>query len=126
MVDIEKQISFWREGAREDWTVARELLERGRTRHSLFFAHLALEKALKGLFCRATRDLAPRTHNLVRLAEATQLDLEESQLDVFAEMNAFAIEGRYPETLALPPDASEVRGYWERAEEVFEWLMNQL
>ena len=69
MIDIEKHVDFWREGAREDWAVALELVNKERTRHGLFFAHLALEKALKALVCQKTRDLAPRTHNLVRLAE---------------------------------------------------------
>ena len=49
MIDIQAQIAFWRVGAREDWTVALELVERGRTRHGLSFAHLAIEKALKSL-----------------------------------------------------------------------------
>jgi len=43
--------------------------EKNRIRHGLFLANLALEKALKALVCKATRDLAPRIHNLVRLAE---------------------------------------------------------
>jgi len=47
MVDISKQIIFWRDNAKEDWDVARQLVDNGRTRHGLFFAHLALEKSLK-------------------------------------------------------------------------------
>jgi hypothetical protein len=29
MIDIEKQVSFWREGAKEDFAVARELMGNG-------------------------------------------------------------------------------------------------
>jgi HEPN domain-containing protein len=43
----------------------------------LFFAHLALEKLLKAHVCRATRDLAPRVHALLRLAERAGLMLPE-------------------------------------------------
>jgi hypothetical protein len=32
---------------------------RGRTRHGLFFAHLALEKTLKAHVCRATNENWP-------------------------------------------------------------------
>ena len=49
MVNTEKQIAFWRQGAAEDWEVADALVDRGSARHGLFFAHLALEKALKAL-----------------------------------------------------------------------------
>ena len=73
MVDIIQQVAQWRDGAREECDVATELLERGRVRQALFFTHLALEKVLKAHVCRHTGDLAPRTHNLVWLAEVADL-----------------------------------------------------
>jgi len=73
MIDINKQINFWRSGGEEDLAVARDLVNRNRIRHGLFFAHLALEKALKAHVCRVTQDIAPRLHNLVRLAELAEL-----------------------------------------------------
>jgi len=64
MLNIQHQIAYWRDGAVENWEVARELVSSGRVRHGLFFAHLALEKVLKAHVCRHTRNLAPRLHNL--------------------------------------------------------------
>ncbi len=75
MINIRKQINYWIEGAAEDWQVAQELANLGRTCHSLFFAHLALEKTLKANICRATNNLAPRMHALLRLAELAELNL---------------------------------------------------
>lgn len=126
MIDIDKHIEFWRGGATEDWDVAHDLVHRNRVRHGLFFAHLALEKVLKAHVVHSTRDLAPRFHNLVRLAEFAKLDLEPAQLDVLADMNAFNIEGRYPDTLSPPPPKKEALQYMTRAEEVFKWLINLL
>lgn len=124
MIDVNKQVAFWREEAEEDWSVACDLVDRTRVRHGLFFAHLALEKALKALVCRKTRDIAPRLHNLVRLAEVAGLKLQASQLDVLAEMNSFNIEGRYPDSLSAPPSWLEARAYLKKAEEVFQWLIH--
>jgi len=126
MIDIEKQVAYWRNGAAEDWEVAQELIGSGRVRHGLFFAHLTLEKLLKAHVCRHTQDLAPRLHNLVRLAELAALPLGQAQIDILAEMNAFNIEGRYPDSLIPPPSQSEAREYLRRVEEVYRWLMNQL
>ncbi|RLC68660.1 MAG: DNA-binding protein [Chloroflexi bacterium] len=126
MIDIEKQVAYWRNGAAEDWEVAQELIGSGRVRHGLFFAHLTLEKLLKAHVCRHTQDLAPRLHNLVRLAELAALPLSQAQIDILAEMNAFNIEGRYPDSLIPPPSQSEAREYLRRVEEVYRWLMNQL
>lgn len=125
MVDIAKQIAFWRDSAKEDWDVARQLLDNGRTRHGLFFAHLALEKMLKALVCKQSQDLAPRLHNLSRLAELAALAPDEGKMEVLAEMNAFHIEGRYPESLTKAPTREEALNYLARAEGVYQWLMNQ-
>jgi HEPN domain-containing protein len=125
MIDIERQVFYWRQGALEDWAVGRELTGSGHTRHGLFFCHLALEKLLKAHVCRLTQDLAPRIHNLVRLAETAGLPFTQTQIDILAEMNAFALEGRYPEPALVPMTADEAHRYVERAEEVFNWLMKR-
>jgi HEPN domain-containing protein len=126
VIDVDKQITYWRDSANEDWAVALELVQGNRRRHGLFFAHLALEKALKAHVCRATRDIAPRLHNLVRLAELAELELRSDQLDVLAEMNVFNIEARYPDSLSPPPSGEEVQHYLRCADEVLQWLIRQL
>ena len=73
----------------EDWEVAQDLLKHRRTRHGLFFVHLALEKLLKAHVCHSTNDLAPRLHNLIRLAGLAKLTLTQAQLDILADINTF-------------------------------------
>lgn len=124
-MDVAEQALFWQRSSREDWDVARELVRSGRTRHGLFFAHLALEKALKALLCVRTSSVPPRLHNLVRLAELAEVGADEGQLDLLAEMNAFNIEGRYPDPLTPPPSKLEAEEYVLRCEEVLRWLMTQ-
>jgi HEPN domain-containing protein len=126
MIDVVKQVTFWREGSVEDWAVALELIKKRHNRHGLFFAHLALEKLLKALVVQNTGELAPRVHSLVRLAELAAVTPDEHQLDILAEMNAFNIEGRYPELLTSPPSQAETKDLMRRAEEVRAWLTTQL
>ena len=103
MIDIGKQIVHWRNSAVEDWSVAQDLVSRGKIRHGLFFAHLALEKTIKAHVCKATGELASKIHNLVRLSQIAGLALSEDQIDLLAEVSEFNIEGRYPEMLLPPP-----------------------
>lgn len=126
MIDIKKQILYWQNGSYEDWEVALELFKRQRIRHSLFFAHLSLEKMLKAILCRKTNDLAPPIHNLVRLADLGRVILNEEQRDLFADVNEFNIEGRYPEMLTPPPLEDEASEYLKKIEEALQWLKNQL
>jgi HEPN domain-containing protein len=125
MIDVEKQVAFWRQGAEEDWAVAHELIAGGRSRHALFFAHLALEKLLKACIVSKSGDLAPRLHNLVRLAELAGLPLSEAQIDLLSDMNAFNLEGRYPESSLSPPTQAEAQAIMEQADKAFTWLTNQ-
>lgn len=126
MIDIHKQIAYWRNSAAEDWDVAFKLVNSGKTRHGLFFAHLALEKILKAHVCRQIQDLAPRIHGLLKLAEIADISLDQTQIDVLADISNFNIEGRYPELLVPPPTKAEARRYLQRAREIFQWLMSQL
>ena len=125
MIDVEKQIIYWRKGAQEDIAVARELLEKKRIRHGLFFVHLSLEKMLKAHFCRRTREVAPKQHNLLKLAERAGLGLNEETLDLLAVVNFFCLEGRYPDTLIPEPDTEEAATYLLKVEKVLEWLNRQ-
>ena len=73
-----------------------------------------------------TKGLAPRIYNLLRLFDPTGLPADLEQLEILAEMNAFNIEGRYPESLIPPPSIEEGKEYLAKAKEAFEWLINQL
>ena len=127
MIDLEKHLAYWRNGAENDWEFAQELIAgKKRILYGLFFAHLALEKILKAHVCRVTGKIPPRIHNLIRLAELATLSLEDKHLDILADMNEYNIEGRYPDMLMPSPSLEQARKYMKRAEETFKWLKNQL
>jgi HEPN domain-containing protein len=126
MVDIQKQIAYWRDGALKNWELGVRIIQWGETLEGLFFIHLALEKILKAHVCKKTRNLAPRIHTLLRLAELAGLALSKDQLETLAVMTDFCMEGRYPDPLASPPTEGEAAEYLRRSEEVFKWLKNLL
>jgi HEPN domain-containing protein len=125
MADIEKQIDYWRQGSAEDWEVAVKLVKDGKSRHGLFFAHLALEKILKAIICAHTHDVPPKIHNLTRLNELAGLKLDARQTRVLAAMNQFNLEGRYPESYTSRLSPEKAGEYIARAQEVLTWLTQQ-
>lgn len=126
MIDIQKQITYWRDGSNEDIEVAKELVGLGRTRHGLFFAHLSLEKMLKAHVCRATGDLAPKIHNLVRLAELANLTFSKNRQRFLAGFDMYQLEGRYPDRLPAPPAQDEALQAVQQVEEILQWLKKKL
>jgi HEPN domain-containing protein len=125
-MDVEKQIEYWKSGAEEDFAAAQSLLEKGHFRHCLFFAHLSIEKILKAHVVIATRDIPPRIHSLIRLAELAGLKLEPQQEQFLREFGVYQLEGRYPDSEQIPLDLNAAKDDLSKAEEILRWLKNQL
>jgi len=122
MINIEKQVEYWREGSKEDWDVADDLVKRGKIRHGLFFAHLAVEKALKAIVSRETHDIPPRIHDLLRLAEIAGISLEQHQVDLLSDVSNFNLTGRYPRSKHHLPPMQEAQSIMRGIKETLEWL----
>ena len=125
-MDVSGQIEYWKTGSDEDLAAAESLLEKGHVRHGLFFAHLALEKMLKALVTRRTRDVPPRTHNLLRLATLAGLELGSEQEILLGRFDAYQLEGRYPDSRQIPVGSDLVNRELRAAMEMLRWLKQQL
>jgi len=126
MVDVPKQIEYWRTGSDEDFAAAESLLEKGHLRHSLFFCHLAIEKMLKAHVARQTKDIPPRIHNLIRLAEIAKLKLEPEGKEFLREFSLYQLEGRYPDFEQVSIDVSLAQNEISRTREMLTWLKTRL
>jgi len=121
-MNIDKQISYWENGAKEDFAAAQSLLEKRHFRHSLFLAHLAIEKLLKAHVVRQTGDIPPKIHNLIRLAQIAKLKLSANQEQFLREFGLYQLEGRYPDSEQIPFDAVSAKEEMSKAGEMIKWL----
>jgi HEPN domain-containing protein len=129
-MNVDEHISYWLDSAEHDLETAESLFTSGKYDWCLFLAHLVLEKALKAVYVRENDNrLPPKTHNLVKLAEETKLELTEEQKFFFDEVSDFNIEVRYPAyrqelykvcTRALTED------YFTRIKELYRWIRSQI
>lgn len=88
-------IKYWLNGAKEALKTSLVLKQKKRNVHSLFFAHLAIEKLLKGLIIKSTGNHPPPIHNLLKLSEYANINIDEIVKEDLLEINAFNIEARY-------------------------------
>ena len=65
----------WFRQAQYDLGTAESLLATGRNPPVIFFCHLAIEKALKGLYVEKFDESPEKTHSLVYLVELLELEL---------------------------------------------------
>jgi HEPN domain-containing protein len=126
MIDVQKQIDYWRNGAAEEWALTADLFKSGRTRHGLFFLHLTLEKIIKAHVCKKIGDIAPKDHNLIRLIEKAMLPMSEEDRSFLAAMTRFNIEGRYPDSYEELPSSESIEKFRRTTERIYKWLLQQL
>ena len=92
---INQQIDYWKKSAERNWKTAGDLFQTKHYDACLFFCHLALEKALKGLAVQETKKPAPYIHDLEKLADLAKIDLDQEQIQNMRTISTFNIAARY-------------------------------
>ncbi len=113
-------------GADDDLATAELLILEQRIMHGLFFCHLVIEKALKAHAVKTSGDFAPRSHNLIYLAELTELNINDETQMFFGILMKYQLEGRYPDYHPVQPDVLMVNQNFEKNKTLSQWLKERL
>src|ERR1043166_256161 len=116
--------------AKQDLGASGTLASSGYYAHSLFFAHLVLEKLCKALWMKYNKAKDyPYTHNLIKLLKYVDIPLTEKQVQFYSDMNLFQTKGRYPDTLHAIEKTITIdvyNQYYDLLKAETEWLIKQL
>jgi len=126
VLDIEKQVTYWRESSFRAFRSVPVLQQEGFWSEALFWSHLAVENLLKAHVVKATRDTPPYIHKLLRLGELAEIDLSADQLQLCEELSKYQRLARYPDEAIQEPDAELARSLVHRAKEFHAWLLKRL
>ena len=122
MLDIEKQVAYWENGAKDDLESAKILIGSNRFLHGLFFCHLVIEKMIKANVVKQTTEIAPRSHNLLFLSEKANLAFSEDDTIFLGILMKYQLQGRYPDYNPILPDETKVNNYLLKTEKLLSWL----
>ena len=127
--DTESIVNYWLVEATEAFQVAEHLVEQQDYSYALFFGHLAVEKTLKALYSQRQQEHAPLVHNLVRLARAAGIELNQERTKALVTITAFNIEARYPDLkrafrAKCTPEFTKCQ--MKTIEETIKWLRSML
>ncbi len=125
-MDIGKQIEYWKAGAEDDLLSAEILIDKNRILHGLFFCHLVIEKAIKAHVVKETKQVAPRTHNLLLLSEKANLQFNEDDEIFLGILMKYQLQGRYPDYNPGTPDLEKVMKYLEHTKQLLKWINSKL
>ena len=118
----------WWTLAEDDLTAAKHAAAAGDHYVAAFYSQQAAEKALKALWIKRKRELAPRTHDLTELASG--LDVPADFETCLLLLNPAYVNTRYPDAANGVPSRiynDEIAGnLMQRAEEIMDWCRSEL
>jgi HEPN domain-containing protein len=91
----EELIKYWIKSSDQDFLAMGHLMEKGDYVWALFIGHLVIEKLIKGCYVKNISGIPPFIHDLIRLAEKANLELDEQQKDLMDTISAFNLQARY-------------------------------
>ncbi|MBN2317367.1 MAG: HEPN domain-containing protein [Sedimentisphaerales bacterium] len=125
---MDKRAAEWLKQADYDIDTAEFMAKGGRYFYVVFMCHLAIEKALKGLYQQNLKQTPPKTHNLVYLMNKIGLKADQDQAKVIVRLNEANITTRYPDDIdKLKSDyTEEITGkILTEAKEILKWIKQQ-
>lgn len=126
----EDHIRYWCESARHDLETAVDIYNAGKYDWCLFVGHLALEKIIKAVYVDRNDNLIPpKSHNLVRLAELSNIEMEDEKKLSLDKINDFNLQTRYPDyklSFYKRCDASFAEVNLNKIKELFSWFNSLL
>lgn len=125
-MDIKRQIEYWIQGAINDFDTARLLIQNEKILHGLFFCHLVIEKAIKAYVVKNTKEIPPKSHNLLYLTEKSDLILPKEFEIFFGIMMKYQLEGRYPDYQPEIPSVEVAESYLTETKHILKWIEDQL
>ena len=125
---MDRRTLEWLKQADYDMETAEFMAKGGRNFYAVFMCHLAVEKALKGLYQQKLQETPPKTHNLVYLMNKSVLRPDRDRARVIATLSEANIATRYPD------DIDKLRSNYNggittkilaQTKDVLEWIKSQ-
>jgi len=128
----ENYVKYWIDLADYDLATAKDLYKSKRWIYVAFMCHQVIEKTLKAYWCaKKGSDSMPYIHNLLRLAEGSELkeQMSEDQLSFIDIMIPMNIEARYPDykaSVAAGLNAERCQTIITKTSELQLWIKSKL
>ena len=124
-------MNYWIESSDEDYDTMMYMKAGKKNTQCLFMGHLVIEKLLKALYAKNNKNApyAPKSHDLLHLAEKTELELTDRQEDLLDTITRFNMNARYDDykkEFYLKCTDEYTSQQLKNIEEVRVWLKNLL
>ena len=127
--NIDPIIQHWRVSSDQDYATMQNLIKIRDYSWALFLGHLVIEKLLKALYVKTLQKHPLFSHDLLRLARKTDLELPGAYDEWLDEITTFNLNARYDNYKQSFRElcTENFSNEWiEKIEKIRQWLINQL
>ena len=93
--DKERIINHWIESSEKDFKAMIDLYQTQNNNWALFMGHLVIEKLLKAVYVKSKGEFPPMIHDLRRICEKADVELDLSHQILLDSISRFNINARY-------------------------------
>lgn len=125
---MDKRATEWLKQAEYDLDTAEFMAKGGRYFHAVFMCHLAIEKAVRGLYEQTLQETPPKTHNLLLLLDKIGLKPDADKRKIITRLNEASVGTRYPDDidkLQIKYTHGITSGILMQTKEILEWIKKQ-
>jgi len=127
--NIEEVFQSWKNSSDDNFSSMLNLFKLKEYSWALFIGHLVIEKLLKAIYVKKFGQHAILSHDLLRLAKLSSLDVSEQQAEWLDEITTFNINARYDnykDNFAKICTKDYANKWVKNIQELREWLITQL
>lgn len=126
---MEKDVKYWLDLSEYDIKTADAMFKARRYLYVLFTCQQSIEKILKALVTKNTKQFPPKTHDLLKLAGLSKIDIDKTKKEFLLRLSFYYIETRYPQEIAkIPKDINRKMAfeYLKNTKALYRWLKLKL
>jgi HEPN domain-containing protein len=126
--DNSKAYNEWILQSDYDFETAEAMFNTARYVYSVFMCHLCIEKILKSQYVKRYNKIAPKSHNLLWLAEEIGIDFPDNLYKFIFRLNDASLPTRYPQELkdAIKLYSKDVTlEIINKTKELLQWIKQQ-
>jgi len=125
-MNAKDRIKNWQNESKADLESASEYINKDRLLHGLFLCHLAIEKSLKALIVNITNNAAPKTHDILELAQLAKVEFTKEELAYINILIKYKLHGRYPKGSSETPSKTDSTNFCKKSKTLINKLAKLL
>lgn len=124
---MKEEAQLWVTQAEDDYQTAKAMLKSHRWGYTCFCSQQTLEKILKAATIELAGKRPPKTHDLVKLAQDSTLEISQTKFETLAEISKHYFRVRYPDMhKGLYTNDKVAKQTFSAMEEIYQWVLKKL